>query len=61
MRTEHPTKDEINELKDLLFRLEDQAWTVRPNPQFKRELEKKSGGQLNTNQGATGSPPQKNN
>jgi hypothetical protein len=55
-----PTPDEIEKLKELLCRLHHQGWTVRPSQAFKNVLAKTEVGHTMTNQGATGSPPQKN-
>jgi len=55
-----PTPDEIEKLKELLCRLHHQGWTVQPSQAFKNVLARTEVGHTMTNQGATGSPPQKN-
>jgi len=55
-----PTKEEIDKLKGLLIRLDGEGWTVRPSELFEKARVENVGEQIKSNQGATGSPPQKN-
>jgi hypothetical protein len=54
-----PTREDIEALRRLLYDLDDQGWTVRPDRGFEIEL-KKTGALTATKRGATGSPPEKN-
>jgi hypothetical protein len=51
-----PTSEEIAELKEFLYRLDEQGWTVFPRPGFERQLSLNTGSKA-TKPGAKGSPP----
>lgn len=56
-----PTSEEVKELENLLCELDEQGWTVRPGMSYGMVLASITHtGPAATNQGATGSPPEKN-
>ena len=61
MNNRDPTSEEVKRLENLLCELDEQGWTVRPGQSFGVLLASITDtGLVATNQGATGSPPEKN-